>query len=337
MSDEPCTLHANSEDSVSDSEDEAHVQHAEQTASASSSSSNRNAHDSDEDDQEGPEWQGWDEEDTACATCLFCRHQATSSSSIFAHVKEIHNFDFSQFRAKQRLDEYDCIRLINFIRAQTAAGTSLENTLALVDQGEWRSKDEYLKPFLEDDPLLCDVEDDEEDDDEREHKQRSSQDPKDALIEQLQKQIAASNERMQEMQLAMQRMVDSGEETSKAEAPEESKQTKINPHDEGYFEAYSSRNIHETMLRDKTRTLAYRDFIYQNKELFRDKVVLDVGCGTGILCMFAAQAGAKKVIGVDAADIIDKARVIVKQNGFEHVISLVKSKVEALTFKNGGF
>jgi len=33
------------------------------------------------------------------------------------------------------------------------------------------------------------------------------------------------------------------------------------------------------------RTRSYRDAIYQNKHLFKDKVVLDVGCGTGILSM----------------------------------------------------
>ena len=41
-------------------------------------------------------------------------------------------------------------------------------------------------------------------------------------------------------------------------------------------------DIHETMLKDVIRTDAYRDFVYGNKEVFHDKVVLDIGCGTGM-------------------------------------------------------
>lgn len=52
------------------------------------------------------------------------------------------------------------------------------------------------------------------------------------------------------------------------------------------------------MLKDQVRTLTYRNSMYQNKHLFKDKVVLDVGSGTGVLCMFAVKAGAKAVIGV---------------------------------------
>ena len=95
-----------------------------------------------------------------------------------------------------------------------------------------------------------------------------------------------------------------------------------------YADSYAHFGIHEEMLKDEVRTLSYRQAIQNNPHLFRDKVVLDVGCGTGILCMFAARAGAKKVIGVDMSNIIDQARQIVSANGFDDVITLVKGKLE---------
>ena len=39
--------------------------------------------------------------------------------------------------------------------------------------------------------------------------------------------------------------------------------------------------IHEIMIKDKIRTESYRNFILGNPALFKDAVVLDVGCGTG--------------------------------------------------------
>jgi protein arginine N-methyltransferase 1 len=52
------------------------------------------------------------------------------------------------------------------------------------------------------------------------------------------------------------------------------------------------------MLKDEIRTQTYRNAMYHNTHLFKNKIVLDIGCGTGILSMFAAKSGAKKVIGV---------------------------------------
>jgi len=102
-----------------------------------------------------------------------------------------------------------------------------------------------------------------------------------------------------------------------------------------YFDSYAHFGIHEEMLKDEVRTMTYRNSMYHNKHLFKDKVVLDVGCGTGILCMFAAKAGAKKVIGIECSNIVDHARNIIKANHFEDTIELIKGKVEEVTLPDG--
>ncbi|KFM79421.1 protein arginine N-methyltransferase 1-like isoform X1 [Stegodyphus dumicola] len=95
-----------------------------------------------------------------------------------------------------------------------------------------------------------------------------------------------------------------------------------------YFDSYAHFGIHEEMLKDEVRTLTYRNAMYHNKHLFRGKVVLDIGCGTGILCMFAAKAGAAKVIGIECSGIVEHAEKITKENHLDDIITIVKGKVE---------
>ncbi|KAH7672044.1 [Myelin basic protein]-arginine N-methyltransferase protein [Dioscorea alata] len=84
---------------------------------------------------------------------------------------------------------------------------------------------------------------------------------------------------------------------------------------EDYFGAYGSFGIHRVMLSDKPRMDAYRGALLNNPSLMNKATVMDVGCGTGILSLFAAQAGASKVIAVEAsAKMAGLATQIAKDN-----------------------
>jgi ribosomal protein L11 methylase PrmA len=69
------------------------------------------------------------------------------------------------------------------------------------------------------------------------------------------------------------------------------------------------------MIQDKVRTSTYASSI-----LFHDAVVLDVGCGIGILSLRAAKSGAKYVYAVGVSDIAEEAEQIVRANGLENAI-----------------
>ncbi|KAK1784833.1 hypothetical protein P4O66_018183 [Electrophorus voltai] len=95
-----------------------------------------------------------------------------------------------------------------------------------------------------------------------------------------------------------------------------------------YFDSYAHFGIHEEMLKDEVRTLTYRNSMYHNKHVFKDKIVLDVGSGTGILSMFAAKAGAKHVYGIECSSISEYSEKIIRANHLDSVITIFKGKVE---------
>lgn len=82
------------------------------------------------------------------------------------------------------------------------------------------------------------------------------------------------------------------------------------------------------MLKDTVRTRTYQAAIMRNEHMFNGAVVLDVGCGTGILSMMAAKAGAKKVYAIDMSSIATQAKQIVEDNGLSDTVVVMHCKME---------
>lgn len=49
-----------------------------------------------------------------------------------------------------------------------------------------------------------------------------------------------------------------------------------------YFKSYEELDVHRLMLDDTSRTLAYKNAIFKCADKFKDKVVIDIGAGTGV-------------------------------------------------------
>jgi len=101
--------------------------------------------------------------------------------------------------------------------------------------------------------------------------------------------------------------------------------------DSEYFNSYASASVQGLMVRDRPRTEAYRRAILENAELFKDRVVLDVGAGSGILSLFAAEAGAAKVFAVEASPVVETLRQVIDINDKKGVIQVIHGKAEDIS------
>ena len=91
---------------------------------------------------------------------------------------------------------------------------------------------------------------------------------------------------------------------------------------------FSRARTHEALVGDRVRMRAYREAI--EAAVRPGDVVLDLGCGSGILSLMAARAGARKVYAVDRAAVLDDARETARRNKLDGRIEFIDSAFDAL-------
>lgn len=102
--------------------------------------------------------------------------------------------------------------------------------------------------------------------------------------------------------------------------------------DDEYFGNYGTLRLHLEMLSDKPRTETYRQVILSNSDALRKKVVLDLGCGTGVISLFCALLAQPAVVyAVEASSMAEHTEELVRHNGCEGVVTVFQERAENLT------
>lgn len=295
---------------------------------------------SDEDNFEEDEWQEMETGNTS-VTCLFCNSVVPSIDEGLAHCEAAHNFSLNKLKLKFNMDCYSYIKMINYIKTHKPASNAIMNA----KQPQWEDE-KYLRPVENDEWLTFDFES------LMEKPKTYHANVENGLVTlsqahfiELQRTIQTYTEQIKESQAKLHMAwgdINQMKESMKTLVIEGGNSIDNNESativncvsavplecDEGYFSSYAHFGIHYDMLSDKVRTESYRDAILKNSDAFKDKVILDLGCGTGILSMFCATAGAKKVYALDQSEVIYHAMDIIRENNFQNVIKTVKGRLE---------
>eukprot|EP00106_Octopus_bimaculoides_P005650 XP_014773092.1 PREDICTED: protein arginine N-methyltransferase 3-like isoform X1 [Octopus bimaculoides] len=308
----------------------------------------------------------WDEgEDEVNVTgpcrCLFCPCMCENAISSLEHLDLVHQINLRELCQNMSFTSYNCIQMINYIRKEKILPSELTQIFK-TQLFPWNDP-KYLKPEDDEDPMLmleivpCNF-------DESSLSRVNPVDPQvpigtaqnglgstfgttngyNMTTSELGEKLKISEYRCHMLTDALRRAVSDltkvrdcvnefylSAESNSSQCQCTAVQNLSQDEDEAYFGSYGHFSIHREMLQDKIRTEAYRDFMLSNSDIFKNKLVLDAGCGTAILSMFAAEAGAKTVFAVDQSEIVYKAMEIIQQNGFEDRIKITKGKIEDIS------
>ncbi|KAI5123085.1 hypothetical protein M0805_001441 [Coniferiporia weirii] len=287
----------------------------------------------DDDDENWDDWVSDSQERRPCFS-LFDGSAHPGADAALVYDKQTFGVDLEALCARLTLDFHARARLINYIRKEKVGAAQVT---ALTGREPFFTSDEYLIPVVEDDPLLQLGSGDWSD---SESEGGADTEDKDKIIRNLQRKLAQTKKDFVDFRSLVEERFRVPEITQAIEEGgsglSQSEGTVKRDDDTHYFDSYGENEIHYVMLKDKVRTSTYASFIMNTPELFRDAIVLDVGCGTGILSMFAARAGAKRVFAVDAsATIVQKAEKNVSANQLDDIITVINGKVEDITLPDG--
>lgn len=218
----------------------------------------------------------------------------------------------------------DGIRAVNLVRKirrerQGKARDVAEEAEKRLQSREWQASESLLQPELEEDPVLMAV---------GQYEQEGAwEEDEGGGIGLASLGIEGEGDVSEMRRLELLRMADEegplrNESVEREGAPSTGK-------DDSYFESYGHMDIHRQMLEDAVRTGTYRQAIESNPALIEGSRVLDVGCGCGILALFAARAGCERAVGVEASkNAAEVARRVVSANGMGEGVSIVEGRLE---------
>lgn len=98
--------------------------------------------------------------------------------------------------------------------------------------------------------------------------------------------------------------------------------------DDQYFEAYNALSVHELMLKDAPRMDFYKSVLVESE--LKNKVVVDVGAGSGVLSCWAAKYGANHVFAIEASSLSEILPSVFLTNNVQDKVSIIPFSVDKL-------